>query len=177
MGMAKTTIKKKNHGSIRSIFMHADFKDWFLMALGLLGSIGDGFTTPLVLLICSRLMNNIGGASPARIDVNSFLTNINKVFLSLSSFNFCLSNHILIIYYFLFLLHIQNAVALLYIACGSFLACFLGEFITSPPFVPKSTEFIGKSFCVTLMIYNNTQRVIAGRGRERDKRRECERGT
>ncbi|KAB1211635.1 putative multidrug resistance protein [Morella rubra] len=56
-------VKKHKKGSIRSLFIHAHSVDLWLMALGFLGSVGDGFTTPLVLLICSRLMNNIGGAS------------------------------------------------------------------------------------------------------------------
>ncbi|OWM73994.1 ABC transporter B family member 15-like isoform X1 [Punica granatum] len=86
--------KKMMWSSIGSIFMHADGMDKVLMALGILGAVGDGFSTPLVLFISSRLMNNIGGASGSSMD--AFLHNINK-----------------------------NAVALLYLACGSFVACFL----------------------------------------------------
>ncbi|XP_028778647.1 ABC transporter B family member 15-like [Neltuma alba] len=94
---SKTEVmkKKRSSGSVRSIFMHADSQDWFLMALGVLGSFGDGFTGPIVLFISSRLINNIGGAS-SRMDVTAFVHNSN-----------------------------ENAVALLYLACGSFLACFL----------------------------------------------------
>ncbi|KDP45428.1 hypothetical protein JCGZ_09677 [Jatropha curcas] len=71
------TDKKKssNLGSIKSIFMHADRVDSLLMILGFIGSIGDGFSTPLVLLVTSKLMNNIGGASPS---ANNFSQNINK---------------------------------------------------------------------------------------------------
>ncbi|KAK4272055.1 hypothetical protein QN277_020655 [Acacia crassicarpa] len=87
--------KKKSNGSVGSIFMHADSQDWFLMVLGVLGSFGDGFTGPTVLFISSRLMNNIGGAS-SQMDVSAFVQNSN-----------------------------ENAVALLYLACVSFLACFL----------------------------------------------------
>ncbi|OAY25782.1 ABC transporter B family member 15 [Manihot esculenta] len=61
--------KKSNHfGSIRSIFMHADRVDWLLMVLGFIGSVGDGFSTPLVLFVTSRLMNNIGGSSSFQSD-------------------------------------------------------------------------------------------------------------
>ncbi|KAL5582453.1 hypothetical protein UlMin_014895 [Ulmus minor] len=77
-----------------SIFVHADGLDLCLMIFGFLGAIGDGFTTPLVLLISSKLMNNIGQVSDS--PQQSFLHNINK-----------------------------NAVALLYLALGSFVACFL----------------------------------------------------
>ncbi|KAM5581522.1 ABC transporter B family member 15-like [Rosa sericea] len=72
----KMESKKKASSSIRSVFMHADGVDKLLMALGLFGSIGDGCTTPLVLLITSRLMNNVGGASSNAQD--AFLHNINK---------------------------------------------------------------------------------------------------
>ncbi|KAB1211634.1 ABC transporter B family member 15 [Morella rubra] len=87
-------VMKNRKGSIRTIFMHADSVDLWLMALGFLGSMGDGISTPLVLFISSRLMNNIGGASISLAE--SFQRNINR-----------------------------NAVAMLYLACGSFVACFL----------------------------------------------------
>lgn len=57
--------------------MHADSVDICLMVLGFLGAVGDGFSTPLVLLITSRLMNNIGEASTSLEE--NLLTNINKV--------------------------------------------------------------------------------------------------
>ncbi|KAG8637944.1 ABC transporter B family member 15 [Manihot esculenta] len=73
--------KKSNHiGSIRSIFIHADLVDWLLMVLGFIGSVGDGFSTPLVLFVTSKLMNNIGGASSSQSD---FSHNINKNALAL----------------------------------------------------------------------------------------------
>ncbi|KAG4914525.1 hypothetical protein JHK87_052082 [Glycine soja] len=86
--------KKKKNGSLRSIFMHADGLDWFLMIFGLFGAIGDGIGTPLVLFITSKIMNNIGG----------FSSNIGSTFIH--SIN-------------------ENAVVLLYLAGGSFIACFL----------------------------------------------------
>ncbi|XP_010514536.1 PREDICTED: ABC transporter B family member 15 [Camelina sativa] len=85
--------KMKGLGSVRSIFMHADRVDWVLMGLGFIGAIGDGFTTPLVLLITSKLMNNLGGSS---FNTETFMQSISK-----------------------------NAVALLYVACGSWVVCFL----------------------------------------------------
>ncbi|CAE6071221.1 unnamed protein product [Arabidopsis arenosa] len=85
--------KMKSFGSVRSIFMHADGVDWLLMGLGFIGAVGDGFTTPLVLLITSKLMNNLGGSS---FNTDTFMQNISK-----------------------------NSVALLYVACGSWVVCFL----------------------------------------------------
>ncbi|VVB04305.1 unnamed protein product [Arabis nemorensis] len=85
--------KTKSFGSIRSIFMHADGVDWLLMGLGLIGAVGDGFTTPLVLLITSKLMNDLGGSS---FNTETFMQSISK-----------------------------NSVALLYVACGSWVVCFL----------------------------------------------------
>ncbi|CAH8349320.1 unnamed protein product [Eruca vesicaria subsp. sativa] len=91
----KETEKKTMKGlrSIRSIFMHADGVDWLLMGLGFIGAVGDGFTTPLVLLITSKLMNNLGGSS---LNTETFMQSISK-----------------------------NSVALLYVACGSWVVCFL----------------------------------------------------
>lgn len=75
------TVRKKKVGSLRSIFMHADFADLCFMFLGLIGAIGDGFSTPLVLLITSRLMNNIGGTTTSRED--NFLQSIDEVYIAL----------------------------------------------------------------------------------------------
>ncbi|KAL5722392.1 ABC-type xenobiotic transporter [Ranunculus cassubicifolius] len=43
-----------------SIFMHADRIDKLLMTMGFLGSVGDGFITPLLLFIISKITNKIG---------------------------------------------------------------------------------------------------------------------
>jgi len=42
------SIKKKKNGSYKSIFMHADALDWFLMAFGSFGAIGAGAATQAV---------------------------------------------------------------------------------------------------------------------------------
>ncbi|XP_024005952.1 ABC transporter B family member 15 [Eutrema salsugineum] len=83
----------KSFGSIRSILVHADGVDWLLMGLGLIGAVGDGFTTPLILFITSKLMNNLGGSSS---NTETFMQSIDKY-----------------------------SVALLYVACGSWVVCFL----------------------------------------------------
>ncbi|KAJ9551428.1 hypothetical protein OSB04_015473 [Centaurea solstitialis] len=70
MSNASTKTKRKiKNGSFQSIFMHADGVDMFLMALGFLGAFGDGFSSPLMLLVLSRLMNGIGDFSSVPIDV------------------------------------------------------------------------------------------------------------
>jgi len=56
----KDTKKKKKSSSIRTIFMHADAADKWLMAFGLLGTLGDGFSLPVMLLVTSKIMNNLG---------------------------------------------------------------------------------------------------------------------
>ncbi|MBA0848009.1 hypothetical protein Goshw_026786 [Gossypium schwendimanii] len=96
----KTGAVKKVNWPIRSIFMHADAVDLWLMTLGFIGAVGDGFSTPLVLLVTGKLMNNFGDASAVTSD--TFIQNINK-----------------------------NSVALLYLACGSWFACFLEGFCWS----------------------------------------------
>ena len=80
----KTGALKKVNGSIRSIFMHADGVDMWLMILGFIGAVADGFSAPLVLLVTSKLMNNLGDASAFTAEM--FIHNINKV-----SFSFCFS--------------------------------------------------------------------------------------
>ncbi|KAK8490472.1 hypothetical protein V6N12_076239, partial [Hibiscus sabdariffa] len=94
MGDEKQKSGAVVNGSVRSIFMHADGVDMWLMALGFIGALGDGFSTPLVLLVTSKLMNNLGDSSAFTADM--FVHNINK-----------------------------NSMALLYLACGSWLTCFL----------------------------------------------------
>ncbi|TKY66233.1 ABC transporter B family member 15 [Spatholobus suberectus] len=88
----KKKKKNKKNGSIESIFMHADGKDWFLMVLGTLGAVGEGLATPLVLYISSRMMNNIGNSSS--MEGNTFIHNINKnavawLYLAGASFAVC----------------------------------------------------------------------------------------
>lgn len=81
MGTEENSKKSRDHvGSIRSIFMHADRVDWLLMVLGFIGSIGDGFSTPLVLFVTSKLMNNLGGTSSSP---EAFTHAINKNALAL----------------------------------------------------------------------------------------------
>ncbi|PKI77772.1 hypothetical protein CRG98_001820, partial [Punica granatum] len=67
---------KKKTGSLRSVFMHADGFDKFLMSLGLIGAVADGFSTPVVLFVSSHLMNDIGTSS--NLDANAFRDKINK---------------------------------------------------------------------------------------------------
>ncbi|CAL4889521.1 unnamed protein product [Urochloa decumbens] len=46
--------------SFASVFMHADATDVALMVLGLVGAIGDGMSTPIMMLIASHIFNNAG---------------------------------------------------------------------------------------------------------------------
>ncbi|ESR44268.1 hypothetical protein CICLE_v10010930mg [Citrus x clementina] len=61
--------RRNMFGSFRSIFMHADRVDMFLMVLGFTGAICDGFSTPLLTFVMCRLMNNVGNASSLPVDV------------------------------------------------------------------------------------------------------------
>ncbi|KAI3520813.1 hypothetical protein L1887_10265 [Cichorium endivia] len=70
------TNKKVSNGSVRSIFMHADGTDMFLMTLGFLGAVGDGISMPTMLLITSKIMNNIGDSSS--LSMSSFIDKINQ---------------------------------------------------------------------------------------------------
>ncbi|KAK1292367.1 ABC transporter B family member 15 [Acorus calamus] len=81
--------------SMWSIFMHADITDMWLMAFGFIGAVGDGFGIPLMLIITSKIMNNLGDG-PGSSDTSLFTHDVNK-----------------------------NAINLLYLACGSWVASFL----------------------------------------------------
>lgn len=70
------TKKAKRKASISTIFKHADGIDLLLMAMGFLGAVGDGLCTPVMLLIMSRLMNNLGHGPSG---LPSFVQNINHV--------------------------------------------------------------------------------------------------
>ncbi|KAI3799160.1 hypothetical protein L1987_34450 [Smallanthus sonchifolius] len=73
------TNKKVSNGSFRSIFMHADGADMFLMTLGVLAAVGDGIAMPTMLLITSTIMNNIGDSSSFSMDVFTDKINENAV--------------------------------------------------------------------------------------------------
>jgi len=118
--------KKRKNGSFKSIFMHADVLDWFLMAFGSFGAIGDGIMVPMVLLSTSKIMNSIGGFSGQTS--SNFVHNINKVisfslailfFVTIqynfffSSFNVSVKSRVflklvLYIYYFVFCFFIKK---------------------------------------------------------------------
>ncbi|XVF58165.1 hypothetical protein PTKIN_Ptkin07bG0041400 [Pterospermum kingtungense] len=65
--MSNKEVKKKQNGSISSIFKHADGVDMWLMAVGFIGAVADGTVAPLVIYLTGRMFNNIGGASAAEV--------------------------------------------------------------------------------------------------------------
>ncbi|KAF6149575.1 hypothetical protein GIB67_009596 [Kingdonia uniflora] len=73
---AVSTKSRKKGSSLFSIFMHADTTDMILMTLGFLGSLGDGFGIPLLMLLTSKIMNTVGGGSTS--DPHTLSHNINK---------------------------------------------------------------------------------------------------
>ncbi|KAF7089356.1 hypothetical protein CFC21_092352 [Triticum aestivum] len=85
MGGAADAKKAPFGSSLVSVFMHADAADVALMVLGLVGAIGDGVSTPAMLLITSRIFNDLGSGPDllqefsSKIDENAR----NLVFLAL----------------------------------------------------------------------------------------------
>ncbi|VAI45146.1 unnamed protein product [Triticum turgidum subsp. durum] len=85
MGGAADAKKAPFGSSLVSVFMHADAADVALMVLGLVGAIGDGISTPAMLLITSRIFNDLGSGPDllqefsSKIDENAR----NLVFLAL----------------------------------------------------------------------------------------------
>jgi ATP-binding cassette, subfamily B (MDR/TAP), member 1 len=62
--------------SFMSVFKHADGMDVALMVLGLVGAMGDGMSTPAMLLISSRVTNDFGRGPDL---VQDFSARINRV--------------------------------------------------------------------------------------------------
>ncbi|KAJ8546291.1 hypothetical protein K7X08_018874 [Anisodus acutangulus] len=67
------------------------------MTLGFLGAVCDGVSMPVMLIVTSKLMNNLGGSNTSNTD--NFTHHIN-----------------------------ENALVLVYLACGQWVACFLEGF-------------------------------------------------
>ena len=67
---SKSEAKNGVDGSLRSIFMHADCVDMWLMALGFIGAVLDGFTDRIPFLFVSHMINSIGSLSS--LDLDSF---------------------------------------------------------------------------------------------------------
>ncbi|KAK8560086.1 hypothetical protein V6N13_061305 [Hibiscus sabdariffa] len=59
------TVKNKKNGSMRSIFMHADGLDMWLMDVGFIRVVVDGSVSPLLIYLTGRMFNNGGGANYA----------------------------------------------------------------------------------------------------------------
>ncbi|KAK2967862.1 hypothetical protein RJ640_029856 [Escallonia rubra] len=78
---AAMSEKKKVGSSFGSIFMHADGFDKLLMTFGMIGAVADGLSMPVMLIVTSRLMNNLGGASTTSMSVFTHRINKNALLL------------------------------------------------------------------------------------------------
>ncbi|XWS40813.1 hypothetical protein CRYUN_Cryun17cG0027700 [Craigia yunnanensis] len=92
-------VEKKKNGSIRSIFMHADGVDMWLMTAGFIGAVADGAVSPLIIYLTGRMFNNVGGANSASA-ADMLTHNVRQVALSM-----------------------------VFTACRGCVAAFLGEFV------------------------------------------------
>ncbi|KAL6888375.1 hypothetical protein ACP4OV_009401 [Aristida adscensionis] len=84
---APATEAKPALASFVSVFMHADMADVVLMVLGLVGAVGDGLSTPVLFLLCSRIYNDIGSGPD---HVQNFISRMNEgvrnlVFLAIAN--------------------------------------------------------------------------------------------
>ena len=62
--------------SFASVLMHADGVDVALMVLGLVGAMGDGMSTPVMLAITSRVFDDAGSGTD---HLQQFSSKINEV--------------------------------------------------------------------------------------------------
>ncbi|KAK3156227.1 hypothetical protein QOZ80_2AG0104490 [Eleusine coracana subsp. coracana] len=83
----KTAQAKSALRSFAAVFMHADAVDVALMVLGLVGAMGDGMSTPVMLLIGSRIFNDIGTGPDVLVQFSSRMNENarNLVFLAASN--------------------------------------------------------------------------------------------
>ncbi|KAK8717079.1 hypothetical protein V6N13_044360 [Hibiscus sabdariffa] len=73
-------VNKEKHGSISSIFMHADGVDMWFMVAGFIGAVADGSAPPLMLYLVGHMFNKVGGAGSAS-SLGLLTHNVNKVAL------------------------------------------------------------------------------------------------
>ncbi|XP_066320143.1 putative multidrug resistance protein [Miscanthus floridulus] len=59
LGTSKQMVAAPVAWSFASVFMHADAADMALMVLGLVGAVGDGLSTPMMLFLANRIFNDI----------------------------------------------------------------------------------------------------------------------
>ncbi|CAA3003694.1 ABC transporter B family member 15-like [Olea europaea subsp. europaea] len=69
----------KKNSSIRSIFIHADGFDIFLMIMGFLGAAGNGISIPLMTYITAELMNNFGAENASIVNYFTEVVNQNSL--------------------------------------------------------------------------------------------------
>ncbi|GMI68437.1 multi-drug resistance 13, ATP-binding cassette B15 [Hibiscus trionum] len=75
-----SAVKEKKSGSIRSIFMHADGVDLWLMGVGFIGAVADGTVAPIVIYLTGSMFNNVSGANSASA-ARMFTENVRQVAL------------------------------------------------------------------------------------------------
>ncbi|OAY83123.1 putative multidrug resistance protein, partial [Ananas comosus] len=80
--------------SFFSIFMHADAIDKAFMTFGILGAIGDGLSTPVMLYISSKILNDLGGGGTGATLLSEFTHKVDEV----------ATNPLLFFFFFFFLL-------------------------------------------------------------------------
>jgi hypothetical protein len=84
LGTSKKVAAAPVAWSFASVFMHADAADIALMVLGLVGAVGDGLSTPMMLFLANRIFNDIG-TGPDRL--LQFTSKMNEVVFSLTCNN------------------------------------------------------------------------------------------
>ena len=71
-----TSSPAPGSSSFMSVFAHADAADVALMALGLVGAIGEALSTPVRMLIFSHIANDLGNGPD---QLQEFSSKINEV--------------------------------------------------------------------------------------------------
>ena len=77
--MAKKAPAPVMRWSFASVFMHADATDVVLMVLGLVGTMGDGFSTPVMLFITIRIFNDLGIGPDVLLEFSSKINEVARL--------------------------------------------------------------------------------------------------
>ncbi|CAK7345682.1 unnamed protein product [Dovyalis caffra] len=90
--LSKCEVNQKSSrtrsGSLLTVLKQSDWKDVLLMALGSMGSVADGSTMALIMIILSDLMNSYGSGSVSIEDVNKYALSLTYVAVGVASGSF-----------------------------------------------------------------------------------------
>ncbi|CAK7345688.1 unnamed protein product [Dovyalis caffra] len=92
-GSLQTVLKESEtsdvpSGSLLTVLKQSDWMDMLLMAFGSMGSVADGSSVAIIMIILSDLMNRYSGTSVTSKDINKFALTLTYVAVGVASCSF-----------------------------------------------------------------------------------------